>query len=83
MMKKTCPVLLAIAHQRSRLPGVIIEHHAAANMQWGTCAPAQSSPIAPAKPLGRLSVKRQAILRRSWHAGPSNHRAHRMADGFG
>ena len=32
MMKKTCPVLLAIARQRSRLLGVIIEHHAAANV---------------------------------------------------
>ena len=58
MMKKTCPVLLAIAHQRSRLLGVIIGHHATANVQWGQSARLRSSsPIAPAKPLGRLSVK--------------------------
>ena len=45
MMKKTCPVLLAIARQRSRLLGVIIEHHATANVAvWGQ----------PARPRSRV-----------------------------
>ena len=66
MMKKTCPVLLAIAHQRSRLPGVIIEHHAAANMQWGQPARPRSRvpSLQPSLSGGSPSSHLEAVLAR-------------------